>query len=309
MTTTLRDALNLILILFFMLWCAPAPAQELAQVATGSSGLWPLVFIAVVALIGGALYLWHRRNPSGAFFRAAATVQADLAGIAHKAADGLAAAHRTIAAQTAVIAKQSDVLASPPVQAAVNAQTAPPAAQAGPGAAIATSPLSSPAPAEWPKHIVDFDGGQYDAKDAADLAAHMLNVARTQQIIAANAGAPGLPAYADGAQIPQPTQSNLIAYYQPGGGGYVPGMIPIADQVTQFNALADDWGRWTWFNKVQGNSGSPVGSPFGCHFLYNYLAVVFNFATVVGRIQLAEQQNPSRNWTFDPKAQGYGWPF
>jgi hypothetical protein len=137
---------------FFVAFCSflagQAIGQQLAPVEAGFH--WgPFVVLAVVGLVVAGLVLWHKRNPSkadAAIHDALAVAKADASELAHKVADAVHTLAKTNAQQAVVIA-------SAPVQAAINAGTAPqpvqtatPTAQNAPEATITPTPAPVPQP-------------------------------------------------------------------------------------------------------------------------------------------------------------------
>lgn len=113
-----------------------ALGQTLAPAEAAGSGLWPLVIVALIGGGGYLIFLWHKRNPSQAD-AALAAAKADAAAVAHKALDIADGLRQTVA-------KQATVLASPPVQAAINGPAPPPPAQNAPGRTITPLPVQAP---------------------------------------------------------------------------------------------------------------------------------------------------------------------
>lgn len=131
-------------------------AQTLAPVDAGGFNFWPLVAIAIVGAAAFGLYLWHKRNPSQAD-AALHSARVEASELAHKAVEAVQTLVKTNR-------EQAMVIASPPVQATINAgapitprppaaslnleaNLPPQAAQIAPGAAISPAPVSSPMPA------------------------------------------------------------------------------------------------------------------------------------------------------------------
>ncbi len=113
----------------------PAVAQTLEPVApSGGSYFWPVLFLVGGGLVALGLVLWHKRSPSQAD-AAIATAKADLIAGWHKATD-------QVSALTNLARQQAVVIASPPVQAVINAG-APPSAAPAP---VAAAPAPVPAP-------------------------------------------------------------------------------------------------------------------------------------------------------------------
>jgi hypothetical protein len=123
--------------LILVLRTANAVGQTLAPVSSGFD-FWPLVIVAIIAAAGFGFYLWHKRNPSAASTAAASavqTVQSDLAALAHKATD-------QVSKLTDLARQQAVVIASPPVQAAINAPA--------PAAVTPLPPMPAPSVAPTP---------------------------------------------------------------------------------------------------------------------------------------------------------------
>lgn len=131
-------------------------AQTLAPVDAGGFNFWPLVVIAIVGAAAFGLYLWHKRNPSQAD-AALHSARVEASDLAHRAVEAVQTLVKTNR-------EQAMVIASPPVQATINAGATIPArapapapaqeanlpqqaAQIAPGAAISPAPVSSPMPA------------------------------------------------------------------------------------------------------------------------------------------------------------------
>jgi hypothetical protein len=283
--------------------------------AASSFDLWPVVVILAIAAAVAGVVLWHRRNPSAAD-KAAGAVSAAAQSALHSAVDHIGTLANTVEAQAKVIA-------SPPVQAAINATppaaTAPPTAQIAPQATIVapegstppTPTFAPPAPAmqagDYPKWVATADGGQFWAVSANAEAEHAILTAQTiahnEALAAANSAK--LVPYTNGLALP-PLSPPMVAYYAPGGGGYIPGMMTPDDAVGQFNALAaDDCARFTWLNKVSGNAPTAPGATFCSFMLRNWLPQVWS--GVMERVQRAEQMNPSRSWDYTPPAGSWPW--
>jgi hypothetical protein len=113
---------------------AEAWGQTLAPIGSGFD-LWPIVIVAIIAAAIVGFVLWHKRNPSAAD------------AVLQKARDDASALTAEVTKAVSTLARtnaqQAVVIASPPVQAAINA---PAAAQAAPVAAIVPRPAPSPLP-------------------------------------------------------------------------------------------------------------------------------------------------------------------
>jgi hypothetical protein len=79
--------------------------QTLAPVASGFD-FWPLVFVAVIGLVGFGLYTWHKRNPSKAD-AAIAAAKSEVMGLGNSALDIAHKSADTIAGLKDVVAKQA----------------------------------------------------------------------------------------------------------------------------------------------------------------------------------------------------------
>lgn len=123
-------------------------SQTLAPVDSGFS--WgPIMFIGLVGLVIAGLVLWHKRNPS----KADAAIQSALAGAKDDAHELARKAVEAVQTLVKTNREQSMVLASPPVQAAINggpplqtAQTQSAPAQIEPQSTIAPAPIPTPQP-------------------------------------------------------------------------------------------------------------------------------------------------------------------
>lgn len=108
----------------------------LVPVDTGGGFSWfgLALVLAIVGVIVGFV-LWHKRNPSQAD-TALAAAKADALAVGHKALDLANGLRQTVA-------KQAEVIASPPVQAVING---PAPAAAAPPPPIVAAPVFAPAP-------------------------------------------------------------------------------------------------------------------------------------------------------------------
>lgn len=217
----------------FMFAVGQSVGQTLAPVDASSGGFWPFVIIAAVGAAVAVFVIWHKRNPSQAD-AATNAAKADLIAGWHKAAD-------QVTALTNLARQQAVVIASPPVQAAINApaqvaapapaptpappvaaappppqngagapQATPPAPEATPAPTPAPAPVAAvaPAPAYVPPIVPNTFGITQEEMEAARLAG---SASPAFQALWARISAAGGTSQ---------DMNNVINWYDPSGGGY-----------------------------------------------------------------------------------------
>lgn len=243
--------------------------QTLTPVGSGGFDFWPLVIIAVIGGIGYGLFIWHKRNPSSA----------DAAGAAAKA-DIVAGWHKTteqVGKLTDLARQQAIVIASPPVQAVINAPApatvtpaplfvpAPPVAVAPPPPPpIAPQPTIAPMPVQAPPAPVDVA----PAPVFAPVPIPIVQPAPAPVAVSAPVGPEtfgltqkDIQAGAHGGYMSAKYQANLAAcggdqaklnilqnWFQEGGGGYRPDQDEryLTDPNANMTAYGLAWNGTRW---------------------------------------------------------------